>query len=134
MLLGAIILKNVQNVNSFQRSTQVIVRQGNPTTIYFQLVDLEQKDENGQPLRYVPSSGATMTATINAMNQAHVISRVSTQPYSADDRSIWQLSIGASDRPATGNLDIQLAEGSTIRTTSIANAVIVWSTNTGMVV
>jgi hypothetical protein len=133
MLLGAVILKNVQNVNSFQRSSQVTVRQGNPTTVYFQLVDLEQKDEYGQPLRYVPSSGATLTATINAMNQVHVISRVAAQPYSSDDRSVWSLTLSASDRPASGNLDLQLTEGSTIRTTTVANAIIVWSTNSGMV-
>lgn len=133
MLLGAVILKNVQNVNSFQRSTQVTVRQGNPTTIYFQLVDLEQQDENGQALRYVPSSGATMTATINAMNQAYVISRIASQPYSADDRSIWSLTLTASDKPSAGNLDILLTEGATVRTTTITNAVIVWSPNAGSV-
>jgi len=132
MLLGAIMLKSVQNVNSFQRNTQTTIRQGSPTTIYFQLVDLEQTDTYGQPLRYIPSSGATMTATINSMNTAHVISRLAQQPYTSDDRSIWSLNILSTDTPSAGNFDIQLTEGSVVRTTSIANGVIVWSTQTGM--
>lgn len=132
MLLGAIMLKSVQNVNSFQRNTQTVIRQGNPTTIYFQLVDLEQTDTYGQPLRYVPASGASITATINSINSANVVSRLASQPYSSDDRSIWSLNILSSDSPASGNFDIQLSESGVVTTTSIANGVIIWSTNVGM--
>jgi len=130
MLLGAIILKNVQNVNSFQRTTQTTIRQGSPTVIYFQLVDLDQLDASSQPLRYVPSSGSTMTATINSINTANVVSRLSTNPYGSDDRSIWSMSILSTDKPASGNLDIKLTEGSVVRTTTIANGVIIWSSAT----
>lgn len=132
MLLGAIMLKSVQNVNSFQRNTQTIVRQGSPTTIYFQLVDLEQTDSFGQPLRYVPAAGASMTATINSINSANVVSRVASQPFSSDDRSIWSINLLAIDHPASGNFDIELSQSGVITTTSIANGIIVWSTNVGM--
>ncbi len=132
MLLGAIMLKSVQNVNSFQRNTQTIVRQGSPTTIYFQLVDLEQTDTFGQPLRYVPAAGASMTATINSINSANVVSRVASQPFSSDDRSIWSINLLATDHPASGNLDIELSQSGVITTTSIANGIIIWSTNVGM--
>lgn len=132
MLLGAVMLKSVQNVNSFERNTQVTVRQGNPTTIYFQLVDLEQTDSFGQPLRYIPAVGASVTGTINSINTANVINRLASQPYVSDDRSIWSMSIFATDKPSAGNFDITLTEGSVVRTTTVINGIITWSTQTGM--
>lgn len=132
MLLGAVMLKAVQNVNSYQRSTQVTIRQANPTTIYFQLVDLDQQDPYGQPLRYIPASGSSLTVTLNSINSANVISRIAAQPYSSDDRSIFSFNLLSTDRPSSGNFDISLSESGSIYTTSIANGVIVWTTNQGM--
>ena len=131
MLLGAVMLKAVQNVNSFQRSTQVTIRQANPTTLYFQLVDLDQTDSFGQPLRYIPASGSSVTVTLNSINSANVISRIAGQPYS-DDRSIFSFNLLSTDRPSSGNFDISLSEGGSIFTTSVANGLIVWTTNQGM--
>lgn len=132
MLLGATMLKSVQNVNSFQTTQQAILRQNNPNTVYFRLVDLEQTDQYGQPLRYVPASGATLTATISSINADNFISRLATQPYSSDDRSIFALNILATDTVTTGNLDLQLMEGSTIRTTTVLSGIIVWDNNVSL--
>lgn len=131
MLLGATILKNVQSVNSFQTAPQITIRQGNATTIYFRLVDLEQTDQYGQPLRYIPASGSTLTASINALNQDNVISRLASQPYSSDDRSIWALTILSTDIVSQGNFDVALYESSVTKTTTILNGVVVWSANSG---
>lgn len=126
MFLGVQMLKNVQSVNSFEQSAQVRLRQGNPSTIYFQLVDLEQVNKYGEPLRYVPANGATCTATISSINQAYVITRACSQPYSQDG-SIWAMTILASDTVVTGNFQITLSEGSTVRTAYCQMGVVVQS-------
>ncbi len=131
MLLGAVMLKAVQNVNSYQRSSQATIRQGNPATVFFQLVDLDQTDSFGQPLRYIPASGSSVTVTLNSINSANVINRLASQPYS-DDRSIFAVALVAADRPSSGNFDITLLESGSTFTTSVANGLIVWTTNQGM--
>ena len=131
MFLSAIMLKNVQGVNSYQGTTQLTLRQGNPAPIYFQLVDLEQTDKYGNPLRYMPAAGATCTATISSINLANVISRPVIQPYT-QDTSIWQMQLFSTDMITTGNFQFTLTEGSTVRTGYVQNGIIVQTTNPSM--
>lgn len=128
MLLGAVMLKNVQGVNSFQRTQQLTIRQGSPSTVYFQLVDLEQVDSYGQPLRYVPASGSSVTATIGSISAANVIQRVASNPFS-DDKSIWSMNLLSTDNPTSGNFAISLSQSGIITTTSVQNGVVVWATD-----
>lgn len=128
MYLTGTILKNVQSVNSFQRSTEVNVRQGNPSTIYFQLGDKDQVNALGEPLRYMPASGATVTVSISSINSALSVTKTATQPY-ATDTSIWSISILSTDVLTTGNLIFTLTEGATVRSAAILSAIVVESTN-----
>ncbi len=131
MLLSGTVLKNVQSVNSFERTTNVMVRQGNPTTLYIQLIDLEQTDSNGQSLRYMPASGASMTITLGSIDSTKGVNRLASQPYSSDDRSIWSLNILSTDQFGQGNINFTLTEGSTVRTATILNGIVIWATNSG---
>lgn len=131
MFLSGTILKNVQNVNSFVTTTEVKVRQGNPSTLYFQTVDKEQTDANGRSLRYMPAVGASMTVSIPSISSVQTVNKVATQPFSQDP-SIWAINILATDVMTTGNLIFTLTEGAVMRTAVIDGAIIVESTNPSM--
>ncbi len=128
MFLTAKILKNVQNVNSFEIGTEWKLRQGNPSTIYFQLADGEQLDAKGEPLRYMPEAGATVSATFTSITSANTVGKIAIQPFSLDT-SIWSINISATDKIAQGNFTFTLTEGSVIRTASVVNAITVQSTS-----
>ena len=130
MYLTANILKNVQNVNSFEYSEQVKLRQGNAATIYLQLADGDQLGSDGRPLRYMAESGATMTITFSSIVASYSVTKTATQPYS-NDTSIWSVAINATDRIAQGNMVFSLIEATAgTRTGMIENAIVVQSTNT----
>ena len=123
-------LKNVQNVNSFEYSEQVKLRQGNASVIYFQLADQDQIGSDGRPLRYMPESGASVSVTFSSITTAYTVTKTATQPYS-NDTSIWCVSINTTDRIAQGNMTFQLTESSAgVRTGMILNAIVVESLNT----
>jgi len=124
MFLGGRMLKNVQNVNSWEIASTLIIREGNPTTVYFQITDEEQASDvsNGQGLRYMPAVGSTMTITISSINSANVIQRIATQPFPLD-ASIWSFNLLATDKVAQGNLMFSLSENGVIRTGVISRAI-----------
>ncbi len=130
MFLSGSMLRNVQNVNSFIRANQISVRSGNPTTLYLQLTDADQiVSDNGDFLRYIPASGATMTITVdNISGTNNLINRAASQPY-AQDPSVWSVTILSTDVLRNGNLYGTLTEGATVRTFVIENALSVQSTN-----
>lgn len=116
MLLSARMLKDVQNVNSFEPDTELNWTEGDSLDIYFQLVDssLDRPEQGFYPSgrRYVPASGATLQCTVECIDGAKTVTRSATQPF-AQDGSIWKLSILSSD-PIRGNpqLRLKLTEGS----------------------
>lgn len=128
MFLTAKILKNVQGVNGYSVTTNWLLRQGNPATIYFQLADGEQTDLKGEPLRYMPVAGATVSATFSSIIPSNTVSKIATQPFPLDT-SIWSISINSTDKIAQGNFAFTLTEGSVVRTASVPNAIIVESLN-----
>jgi len=130
MLLGGRMLKNVQNVNSWQVATTLLLREGNATTVYFQIMDVEQASDinDEQGLRYMPAAGSTMTITISSINSANVITRIATQPFPLDT-SIWQFSILATDKIAQGNLTFTLTELGVAKTGVISRAIALQSLN-----
>jgi len=128
MFLTAKILKSVQNVNSFEVTTEWKMRQGNPTTIYFQLADGEQLNSKEEPLRYMPEAGATVSATFSSIVATNTVGKIATQPFPLDT-SIWAININATDKIAQGNFTFTLTEGAVVRTASVASAIVVESTN-----
>lgn len=111
MRLALIALKNVNNVNNFDETLELRLVQGNPTDLYLRVVDLDQLvkgcSEHGY-LRYVPATGATMAAVVNTIDLNNVVSKVGTQPFLADDRSIWSFQILATDKIQFNNLNVSI--------------------------
>lgn len=128
MFLTAKILNNVQNVNSYVVGTEWNLRQGNPTTIYFQLSDGEQVNSKGEPLRYMPAAGATVSATFSSINSVNSVGKIAVQPF-FQDTSIWSININSTDSIAQGNFVFTLTEGAVVRTASVQNAIVVESLN-----
>lgn len=102
MLLSARMLNAVTSVNDFEVVQAVQFTQGDTVDVYFQLVDVT-KDRSAQGFsptgrRYVPASGATLTAKLDNIDDLVSVSRAATQPYPTADPSIWRLSITATDK------------------------------------
>lgn len=121
MKLAAKALSTVVSVNSFRYLPRAEVSVGDAFDFYFQLVDLEQNPF--QPgtapdgLRYVALAGSTVQVTVLNIDDAVQFTRVATNPFSADDRSIWKASFLSGD-PMRGtiSLKIVLTEGGVART------------------
>lgn len=127
MLLGARILNDVQNVNSYDKADVAQFTKGDPATVYFQLVDLSVDKAvdgyNPPGRRYVPAVGAVLSCVVECIDSNIQITRFATQPFVSDDRSIWALQFQASDKvQGTANIRITLTEGSTVRTGLIKHA------------
>lgn len=124
-MLSARVLNNVANVNEFVYTNELVISEGDPATLYFQLYDPSQVLATMQGinllgtlggLRYIPVTGATATVTFLNIDNAKQFTRSATNPFPGD-MSIFSVPILASD-PLTGsvNLKILLREGASIRT------------------
>jgi len=123
-------LKDVQNVNSFEADTELNWTEGDTLDIYFQLVDLslDRPDQGFMPSgrRYVPASGATLSCVLENLDDAKKLTRTATQPF-AQDGSIWKLSILATDKVrGTPQLRITLTEGAKVTRGLAKLAIKVW--------
>lgn len=104
MKLALIALKNYSNINSFQEVTEISLQQGNPSTLYFRIVDLDQSTGDGKYFRFVPSSNATMTVTLTDLDINNTVIKVASMPASLDDRSVWSIPILSTDRITKNSL------------------------------
>ena len=139
MRLSARPLLNYANVNSFTYGNQWIVRAGDPNVLYFQVVDLDQGPANviAQPnpifgqgsslsgnigLRYMVgvSAAAAVTVTFPSIDDTQVLALPAVQD--PNDKSIWSVTLGPNQKPASGNVHFAVAEGSSIRRFSALNA------------
>jgi hypothetical protein len=130
MILSARFLTNAANVNSFDYSEFVEFVEGDTVTVYLQLVDSSKDlDRDGfKPAgrRYVPVSGATLTVTVDNINDAKKVIRAASQPF-ANDPSIWSFQIMATDTvKGTANLRLTLTESGVVRKGFIQPAFRVW--------
>lgn len=126
MLLSARMLKDVAGVNSYEYDTQVQWTEGDTTTIYFQLIDssLDNSSQGFQPpgRRFVPAAGATMSVTLENIDDARKLTRLATQPF-ANDGSIWALQIQASDKiRGTPQLRMTLTQAGVVTSGLVKNA------------
>lgn len=108
MRLGFEIISNVQNVNSFDRPQSYTVALGNPSTLYFRLVNLDQKRPDGGYLRWIPNSADTITVQFASIDSNLNLSKVAVQAFPTDDRSIWKVPILAGDQIASNGMTITL--------------------------
>lgn len=141
MRLSARPLLNYVNVNNFSYGNQWIIRAGDPNVLYFQIVDLDQGPANviGQfaplnsfganpslsgsvGLRYmvgVTNTPAGITVTFPSIDDTQVINATAVQD--PNDKSIWSVTLGQNQKPASGNVQFAVAEGSQIRRFSALN-------------
>ncbi len=110
MILMFRLLQEVKDVNSFIEVDRLKLVKGNPTSLYFRLV--QDKDAaQTEKLRYIPQSGSAVTVKFNNIDSNKVITRVATQPYASDDRSIWKVDVLATDQIAFDSMSATLTEG-----------------------
>lgn len=126
MRLSFVYLKNVCNVNDYTEVDKLELQAGNPGEIYIQLVDLDKPQECGF-LRYIPASGATVTAKFNHIDSNAVINRAAVQQFAADDRSIFKIPVLATDRIAPNSLTLTLTEGANVYTIKATGELVVSS-------
>jgi len=112
MRLGIIILNNFCDYNMFEWGKPFEINEGSQSTVYFQLVDLDQKisaDIKATTyLRYIPPAGSIISATIQSIDQSKTLTKTPTAL--AEDRSIWSFGILPTDKFGSANLFITLTE------------------------
>lgn len=155
MRLYARPLLNFANVNSFSYGNQWTVRAGDPNTLYFQVVDLDQGPANviGGPLpifgfqsapvlsgnvglRYIVGVGSSnqpdgILVTFPSIDDTQVITAQAIQD--PDDGSIWKVVLGQNQKPNSGNVIFAVTEGNSTRRFSVLNLISVdYPQNDGM--
>lgn len=120
MRISAKAIVNYATINSFQTGNQWEIRSGEPNTLYFQLVDLDQ-----EALRYLAGIGgsnqpAGVAVTFPSIDDAQVITATATQ-VDSNDSSIWKVSLSSSQTPGSGNVQFAISEGAVTRRFSVLN-------------
>lgn len=131
------------NVNAYAFGNQWIVRAGDPNTLYFQVLDIDQAI-NGNNQGFGIFSGITPVGTvaglrymlgIGSQNQPYGITvtfpsldnskTIVAQAVQADpnDSSIWKVSLSSLQSPGGGNVHFTISEGSVIRRFSVMNMI-----------
>lgn len=134
MRLSAKIIKNVNSVNSWTYTNQSYMAEGQPNTLYLQLVDLDistsPEPEKSLafpqfPMRYI-SQATTLTSsvTFQSIDDSAEFSISGTQPF-AQDKSIWKFDLGASQVPASGYIKVSIIEDSVTKSFVVKNAITV---------
>lgn len=113
MRLGFILLDSVSDVNNFREVNELSLTEGNPGTLYFRIVQLDRSsDEEEQPLRLIPPIGATALVGFDSINDANDLTDlVASQPFAADDRSIWSIPILAGYKIGPNSMSVKLTYG-----------------------
>jgi hypothetical protein len=129
MKLSAILLKNVINLNTYEVTdswqSRVLGTSGEVVSLYLQLIDEDKKK-----IRYIPSSGTTLSVTFPNLDDTLELTLSATQPF-AEDKSIWKVDLLATQIPASGNIIFSMVEAGNTKRFSLKNAMIVEYLNNG---
>ena len=119
-------VKNYQNINSFEFGTEWIIRADEANQLVFQIVDLDQDG-----LRYISqATPVSVQVVFPAVNPANVITKTATS-ISAQDLSLWSVSLAANEKPSTGNVQFILNENGNIRRFVLQQGLVVEMFNQG---
>lgn len=135
MVLSARFLEDVASANIFRYTTATKWTQGDAVSVYIQLIDasLDRAEQYFNPpgRRYVPLAGATLTVTFQNIDDAKKVMKVASQPFPADDRSIWVIPILATDPISAGSviMTLSLNESGKVTTGIIVGSIQVLSTS-----
>lgn len=130
MRLSAKIVVNYANVNQFSYANQWKIRAGEPNTLYFQVVDLDQMDSCGMAgLRHMVGVGSInqpfgITVRFPSVDDSKTILATASMA-DPNDPSIWQVSISPIQTPNSGNVIFSVTEGSATRTFKLMNGLAV---------
>lgn len=118
MRISAKALIPFNNVNSYSTANQWQIRSGEPNTLYFQLVDLDQDS-----LRYIAGVGsaAGVQVIFPSIDDNAVITATAT--VNANDPSIWSVSLSSVQSPFSGNVQFVVTEGSVTRRFNVVNMI-----------
>ncbi len=124
MRISASLIVNFANINQFSFADQWQIRAGEPNTLYFQLVDLDQNK-----LRYLPGIGGSnqpygIQVKFPSIDDAQVITATAVQVDVADN-SIWKVTLASSQTPNSGNVIFLVTEGSATRSFKSMNGLAV---------
>ena len=145
MRLALIALTNVASVNQFAETFSLQTAQGQPSTLYLRLVDLDQpltinlgggygftylgyvapqatNPGNGYT-RFVPAIGSTMVFNLTSLDPAAQVLKVGMQPFLPDDRSIWSMNILATDNISYNNITASLNMNGVIYQVPVISAI-----------
>jgi len=120
-------------VNSFEFTPAAEFFQGDPVTVFFQLIDASQDRSNQGFIpagrRYVPPPGSTLVCVVENIDQAKQIIRAATQPFPTQDPSIWSLNFLPTDTiKGTANLRMTLVQNGQITSGLLRDAFRISST------
>lgn len=139
MRLSAKPLKNVANINSWKYSNQWFVAEGQPNSLYLQVVDLENdislKQANGafpdMPIRYISSATVlSVEVQFDSVDDAEILTIAATQPF-LNDKSIWKVDLSSTQIPSNGNVKVTITEDGINRSFIMMNIVSVDSLEIG---
>lgn len=120
MRYSAKAIVNFQSVNSFDYDDQWTIRSGEPNTLYFQLVDLDQDE-----LRYFTglNGSASINVTFPSIDDTKVITIAAA--VNANDPSIWAVTLTSTQTPNTGSVLFKITEGANVRSFSVQSMIAV---------
>jgi hypothetical protein len=132
------------NVNNYSFGNQWIVRAGDPNTLYFQILDIDQAVNVNNTsnfgvftgitpvnpsagLRYMLGIGSQnqpygITVTFPSLDNSKTIVATAVQA-DANDSSIWKVSLSSLQSPGGGNVQFAIMEGSVVRRFSVMNMI-----------
>ena len=130
MLLSARMLDGVGDVNTFDTVPNLKLTAGDtPVQIYFQLIDASKDTDFSEVRpagrRYMPAVGATVSARLEHIDAAKVVTRACTQPF-PQDSSIWLLTTVPADwLRGTVTLRLTVTEGDRTIKGSVRAAILI---------
>ena len=110
MRLSTTLIKNFINVNVWETTDTLFVREGQSNDLYFQLVDLDRGSK-----RYISPTAVgslSLKATFYSIDGQNTFEITGTC-VSADDKSLWKISLTDAQLPSSGAVRFEFIEGST---------------------
>jgi len=123
MVIKAIFLDNVSDINNFTEKNQIELFEGQISSIYIML-------KNISGIRYIPQGVFSLSVNFPSIDAAQNTDVAGTQPF-ADDKSIFKISIPASLRPKTGTIVVTLTEDGVDKKFLVDQGIVVHLLNPG---
>jgi hypothetical protein len=121
-----------QNINSFQYANQWIIRAGDQTQLYFQIVNLDSCPEDC-PQRYILGLGASnqpvqVRVTFPSIDCNTTFTLIAQQD--PNDGSVFSVVVPYTSQPQTGNVQFTVYQGNNINNFSVLQMMNVeWSSD-----